>query len=378
MAAEKEQEAKITTTSSAPVQPTQCPEALDNVQVSAEMQEVLELVLGTHWEATREIVDATVREGRQKIDSAASRRAASTKERLAQLTAEVQSKVKLKSMGKIVKQLPIDEIIVDVEAHINEVSAAVRKDHDDWLLSHLDFMDEFATYHAGSLHELLTRLASERKAELTAREARAERKKEIRIDRVAQSVTDQVRKEIQGELEARIWTQKNQMQKTELRLRDALAEERARREAAESSIETLQRAAESQVETIQLAFDQLEQSRLAAEQELADARTTITDLNWKATALAVERRDRDKRERETIFSTQEALDKTEQIAAEQAGRLTEFEEKEKRYCGHPSFTLVLQQLLCISSYCCGTHQLCAELGWKEIMCSARRVSTHLC
>ena len=151
---------------------------------------------------------------------------------------------------------------------------------------------------------------------------------------MAQSVTDQVREQIQRELEARIWTQKNQMQKTELRLRDALAEERARREAAESSIETLQRAADAQLETMQLAFDSMEQGRLAVEAELQEARATITGLQQEATRLAIETRARDKRERERIFATRQSLDQAQGLVAEQSARLADFEEKEKRYPTH--------------------------------------------
>ena len=306
-------------------------DALARVQVTPQMAEVVDLVLGTHWEAVHEIINATVRNGRQKIESAASRRATATMEQLQQLTAEVQSKVKINTLHQVLKHENIDKIMGDIEAHIKQVTAVVRKDHEDWLLSHLDFLNDLTRHHAGSLHGLFTQLASEHQARLSEREARIEQSKELRIDKVTEMVTEQVRQQLKFELESRMWTEKSAMEKQEMQLRNTLAEDQARREAAESTIKTLQRAADAQLETMQVAFDSLEHGRLAVEKELQEARGTITGLQQEAARLATETREREKRERERIFATRESLD-------QQSARLADYEEKEKRYpthCTHP-------------------------------------------
>jgi hypothetical protein len=179
-------------------------DAIASIRMTPHTRETVELVLGTHWDAAHEIVHSTVRDGRRKIDAAAGRRAKATEERLQQLELEVQSKLKLQAMTKVLQDLPVEDILADMEAHVKEVTAVVRKDHQDWLLSHLDFVDEFAKFHSGRLHDLLTRVGDEHEARVSLREERIQHKKETRIDMVTQMVTDQVREELRRDMEMRI------------------------------------------------------------------------------------------------------------------------------------------------------------------------------
>lgn len=248
------------------------------VGVTVETQEAVDLVLGAHWEATHEIVKETLRGGRQWVDAAAAKRAAATTQRLDQLAAEVQSKLKLRTLEKVLQEVPLEEILADVEGHINEVNAVVRKDHEDWLISHVEFMDDFSKNHTGSLHELLTQVAGNREELMAARHARIEAQKEARSDMAAQVLTEQLKAELRGELESQLWRQKTAMEKRMLRLQAEMEKERVKAEATEMTVQALRRAADSQLQTMQLAVDQLQKDSLAVEQELAEARKTIVGL----------------------------------------------------------------------------------------------------
>lgn len=275
-------------------------DAVSKIRMTAHMHEVLDLVLGTHWEACQELVHSTVRDTKRKLDISAGRRAEVTMSRLEQLDSEIHSKLKLQALHKTLNDLPLEDVLQDLEDYVKEVTYVVRKDHDEYVLSHVDFVNEFAKSHAVDLHSLLVQIGDDHAGRVAAREARIEHKKETRIDVVTAMVTEQVRAELGRDMEARMWKEKTRMEEQMSQLQESLRTERNKREDAESELAVMSKRADSQQMTMQLALDQMEDTRRRMEQEIDEARSSAVSSDKEALRLAIENRKKEAAERERL------------------------------------------------------------------------------
>ena len=278
-------------------------EELDGVakiRMTGHMHEVVDLVLGTHWEACKEIVHSTVRDAKKKLDATAGRRAEITTSRLEQLDSEIHSKVRLQALHKTLNDMPLEEVLKDLEDYIKDVTSVVRKDHDDYVLGHVDFVNEFASFHATDLHDLLVKIGEDHSGRVAAREARIEHKKETRVNVVTKIVTHQVRAELGRDMEVRMWKEKTRMEEQMAQLRKSLREERQKREATELSLEVMSKGVASQQVTMQLALDHMDVDRRRMEAEIDAARSSAVMTDKEARKLAIDTRKKEAAERERL------------------------------------------------------------------------------